>query len=258
MRRLGAVLVGVVFAVLAGAEPASAAQSQNTWSWWQQPTPPSSAGWNGTGQYVLPDNDPAPAAGQVPQAYQYAHQITVGSGGGYIGIQTDSAGKRAIFSMWGATGATCSTTTVGGTCGPFAEQGAGYQALIPFTWSAGHYYFALVTRSATDCHVWTGWINDTGSRAPRSNIGSLTMPDCGGITWANDASFTEAYGPDAPCAAYPRAVVSFYPPFYYPAPSDTTGPVVAPGFVTNLGSGTCPSSVDTASAAPWHVHTRGV
>src|SRR5947207_4890870 len=94
-------LLIVALALLAGGTswptPAVAVGPHGTYSDWSLP----GSGYYNIDTPIFPSNDPRPAPGQVSQAYFYSAQFGFVHGpGGYIGIQTDGRGKRAIFSIW--------------------------------------------------------------------------------------------------------------------------------------------------------------
>lgn len=168
--------------------------------------------------FIGTNNDPRPSRGQVSQAYFYAYQFGFWavSTGGYIGIQTDFGGKRAVFSLWNSLGCYPSPEP-GATCGSFNEDGTGYSVSIPYNWQAGHIYELIVrphwTYQAPDGH-WTmmwGEIKDQSTGATKV-IGELKVPfwgliDRGGVNWV------EYYGPSiTSCAQLPYFDVGFGAP----------------------------------------------
>jgi hypothetical protein len=118
---------------------ASAVGPQGTYTDWWLPNLPAEGFFNIDG-YITPVNEPTVGPGQVQFAYFYSSQFGIVDGdGGYIGIQTDGNGKRAIFSIWGANGAQCADVA-GAICQPFTGEGDGYQTLVPYEWVPGHRY----------------------------------------------------------------------------------------------------------------------
>lgn len=74
-----------------------------------------------------------------------------------LACRTDVNGKRAIFSIWNAYGAQCSSVP-GAICQPFTGQGDGYQTLIPYNWVVSHHYYVYVY---ADSPGWLGgWVYD--------------------------------------------------------------------------------------------------
>src|SRR4030095_6485227 len=78
-------------------------KARGTYSDWWLPTEPvysnGKRGYYNKDIVLFPGNDPGPG-----QSYFYSHQLGIVDGdGGYIGIQSDANGKRAIFSLWQAT-----------------------------------------------------------------------------------------------------------------------------------------------------------
>src|SRR5262249_9370340 len=123
----------------------SALSEQATYTWWQHLSPPAS-GFRMMRSWIFVEHEPASRPGQAPPAYLHSYQFhfnAAGSDGGYIGLQKDSQGMRAIFSVWGATGATCSPVP-GAICRPFGGEGTGYQTMVPYTWHGGSFYIFQV------------------------------------------------------------------------------------------------------------------
>lgn len=245
------VLIAAVVTTGLYAIPAHATTQQGTYSNWRAPAGAPAGGWEGIGEYVYPVNDPKPTAGQAPQAYFYSNQFGVSTTGGYVGIQTDINGKRAIFSLWGATSATCSPVP-GAICQPFGGEGTGYQTLIPYAWQAGVRYFTYVSRDPNQCNKWNGSISDGSTTTA---IGSIVVPGCGGITDGN-STWVEWYAANpADCSGYPSADVYFYPTRYDRA-ANVPGEYSPGTDSDNVTDGTCSSAI-VNDASPWKHHHRG-
>lgn len=82
---------------------------------------------------------------------------------GYMGLQTDPQGKKAIFSIWDANTHTLSHAMVP-SCTRFGHEGTGTSCIIPFEWQAGREYklrvWKLRDRSDTGKAQWGGWVID--------------------------------------------------------------------------------------------------
>jgi hypothetical protein len=205
-------------------------------------------------------NDPKPRIGQVTQAYFYSHQFgSVGGDGGYIGIQTDGNGKRAIFSWWAAIGASCSPQP-GAICRPFSGEGTGYQTMIPYSWQVGHYYRTrvwIVSQNNT-AETWVGAVQDRGTNNTAGTevvIGYITVPRSFGYLSYVSVNWVEWYAPRAAnCDQLPYSSVTFYPT------QANAGAVTAnfPG-INHLGGGNCPSTITNVAtpAGPAVRHENG-
>lgn len=229
---------------------------QNTytaWGQWQGAFPPEGA-W-ALQQVVFPGNDPSPAPGQIPQAYFYAHQFSSAFGsGGYIGIQTDLGGKRAIFSWWYAVGGACSDLP-GATCRFFEENGPGFQTSVPYNWQPGHYYTLTIWRISIDRSVtrWLGAISDNGG--PGTAIGYIDTPNDFGGLGAYSLSWVEWYGGlGSSCADIPKAIV------YFERPSANANQLYGAFPGTHwVGDAICPSRAGNFDLpGSWAVHETNV
>jgi hypothetical protein len=227
--------------------PAFAVGPRGTYSDWSFP----GSGYYNIDTPIFPSNDPRPAPGQVSQAYFYSSQFGFAHGpGGYIGIQTDGRGKRAIFSIWNANDASCSDVPEA-ICRPFSGEGNGYQTIIPYDWVAGHSYRTRVWELRTDGagEWWIGAIIDdtTGAEAV---IGSIRVPR--GRGWLSGAvnTWVEWYAAQAPdCGQVPVSVVFFGPP------TANAREVSAGSSSNHYGNGACPSLL--SNYAEWARHHNG-
>src|SRR5690242_17244681 len=131
MKRFWIVLLALLAVGFSATQPAFAAvRPQGTYSDWALP----GSGYYNIDTPIFPSNDPRPAPGQQNQAYFYSSQFGFTNGpGGYVGIQTDANGKRAVFSIWDANGVSCSSVR-GAICQRFTGEGDGYQTMIPYNW----------------------------------------------------------------------------------------------------------------------------
>ncbi len=210
---------------------------QGTYSDWSLP----GSGYYNIDSPIFPSNNPRPAAGQVSQSYFYASQFAFTDGTvGYIGIQTDARGKRAVFSIWDATGASCSAVA-GAICQRFDGEGEGWQTMIPYNWVAGHSYRTRVWAVRTDAsgEWWLGAIIDD-TLGTEAIIGSIHVPIGRGRLSGHITTWTEWYGPHVTaCNQLPISVIFFGPP-------RANGGTVYAGSARNwYGRGLCPSSLST-------------
>lgn len=226
---------------------------QGTYSDWQQPTTPDTGFYN-LDITVYPGNDPDVAQHGV----YYAHQFgIIGGSGGYIGLQKDSNGKRAIFSIWDALSAT--GPGEGRPCrdhappcaGAFTGEGDGYQTMVPFDWQPGHEYRYRVWQTGSDDSgtSWGGWILD--EHGGETFIGEIRVPADwsglagGSITWveyyANHASVCSDLG---------------YSVVYFDAPKADAGSSSAAAPSNHYGSGACTSEI--SDYGNWAKHENGL
>lgn len=228
---------------------------QNTYTHWGAPQGfPAEGAW-ALQQTIFTGNDPAPGPGQVPPSYFYAHQFFAavdpeGDNGGYIGIQTDAAGKRAVFSWWGAVDGACSEV-VGAECRMGFEDRPVYQTAIPYNWQAHHYYTLTVWRLSVGRSTtrWLGAISDNGG--PGTNVGYIDTPNEFGGLGPGSVSWIEWYGgTGVSCSQFPKALV------YFERPSVNANQLYAqfPGY-HELGISPCPSTARNFDVAgSWAVH----
>jgi hypothetical protein len=154
---------------------------------------------------IEPQNQP-----DAGTAYFYSHQFGYQSGpGGYIGIQSDVNGRRAIFSIWEALAADSPGTHV-----PFDNEGSGFTTKIDYPWVAGRQYKLVVRRGGQDASGtwWTGTITDLSTNASQL-IGSILVPSArAGLSYYS-ITWVEFYGPLKPeCSDYSYSKVTFHRP----------------------------------------------
>jgi hypothetical protein len=206
-----------------------------TYSYWTLP-PSSGKGYDRLYQTVTPNNMPLASPGQAVPAYFYATQWYNASNlsdGGYVGLQTDSQGKKAIFSWWGAT-----TGYGPGISRPFSGEGVGWQNIISYNWQAGHAYRLTVNHgSTTTTGMWfTATILDVQSNRS-STIGSVQIPTSFGGIYEYINNFVEWYGPtQSACTSYPISDVTFSAPHgrdRVGTPTVTAAPGIPPSGTPN-------------------------
>ena len=144
----------------------------------------------------------------------WAHQFAYVNGdGGYLGLQAGSSPnntKIALFSIYGATGAT------GGACGPFTEGTAtGYTCRIdPFAWVTGRAYRLRIWTLSKDTtgEWWGAWVQDTVTGVD-SHIGTIRVPLTWGWLGAWSTSWTSYFGASpATCDDLPWGKAQFDSP----------------------------------------------
>jgi hypothetical protein len=230
------------------------ASPRGTYSDWTQAQSPT-AGFYNLDISVYPGNEPDVSHHGV----FYAHQFGILQGsGGYIGLQKDRNGKRAIFSIWNALeaqgpGAGRSCRTYPPPCaGTFGGEGEGYQTMVPYTWQPGHYYRYRVWTLSSDARGtwWGGWIIDETTRT-ETLIGTIRVP----AAWQglDRLSFTwvEYYGANAKtCGEFGYSLV------YFDHPTANAGESVAGNPSNHLGPGTCPSQI--TMFGNWAKHEMGL
>jgi len=205
--------------------------------WWWPPTPD---GYRSFEHVLVPEIDPG-----ADTTYFWAHQFRlVGGEGGYIGLQTKgnradgSLGKMAIFSVWNAVGAE------GPGVLPFANEGSGWSARIPYQWVAARPYRLRVWTPAAGW--WVAAVLDTVT-GEEAEIGRIRVPEewDGLGTWS--VMWTEYYGgPLSRCAdmAYSRVV------FETPTADGGVGPADSR---SHIGAGTCENSrIETLAVGVRH------
>lgn len=192
-------------AVMLWASPANAAIINGTYSYWTLPT---FSHYNVDGRIFVGNIlDPA------TQPYWFASTqfgVTNPGHGGYIGLQQLVDQKKAIFSWWAATGASCSNVP-GATCGAFGNEGSGYQTLIPYNWQVGRTYTTRVWSVGNDgvTQTWGGWIIDE-TTGVNTNVGYIRVPSSFGMI-TSAVNWLEWFGGHRPtCANIPQWVVYFH------------------------------------------------
>lgn len=234
--------------IVAGfASAAFAVGPQGTYSDWWLPNPPSEGFFNLDG-FITPANEPAVGPGQVQFAYFYSSQFGMVDGdGGYIGLQSDANGKRAIFSIWGANAASCADVA-GAICRPFTGEGDGFQTMVPYAWVPGHRYRTRVWVLDTDASGdwWVGEVADLTDNTAQV-VGYIRVPLV--YQWLKSyvINWVEWYAPQAPtCAQLPQSAV------YFGAPDANGGALHASAPNNHYGTGACPSSIGMVNGQALH------
>ncbi len=250
----GAVVAGSGLAALgpfAGRTLAEGPGIRGTYSDWYLPA--QGTGYYNYDQTIFPGNLPMPGAGQVTPTYYYAsvfeYRNTPGSGG-YLGLQVDGNGRRAIFSIWNARAARPSAEP-GALARPFDGEGVGYQTMIPYDWQPGHYYRMRVWAVGTDAggEWWLGVvIDDTTGR--ETVIGTIQVAPGRGWIAPHIGNFVEWYGQKGDsCAQLPLSDVYFGPP------KGDAGSALAGAPSNSFGGGACASAL--SMYGEWAHHRNG-
>jgi hypothetical protein len=182
-----------------------------TYGFWALPAP-AGDGYHHLYQSVVPTNVPTAGPGQAAPAYFYATQWYSANNlsvGGYMGLQTDGQGKKAIFSWWGGINGHGP-----GISRAFSGEGSGWQNIIPYEWQALHSYKLSVNQSSsTSTGLWfTATVHDVQSNVS-STIGSIEIPSSFGGIYQYINNFVEWYAPtQVACANYPLSDVTFSAP----------------------------------------------
>jgi hypothetical protein len=170
---------------------------------------------------LLPVIDPV-RKGTVRPAYFYANNFGFRAfeadgverrGCAYMGLQTDRNGKRAIFSIWGGTGA--SSTVPGAIVEPFTEiscpgYAGGWHIMAPLAWTTHNYRFRVWKLGTYPTGTeWGAWILDMDTGV-ETMIGTILVPNSWKGIRSDVVLFTEWYGGDFPsCTSLPRSNVFF-------------------------------------------------
>lgn len=144
---------------------------------------------------------------------------------GYMGLQKDSnQGKKAIFSIWDASG-TSRAIPAHSVCKRFDHEGNGTMCLQAFEWKAGHEYKLRIWRikdsSNGNSEKWGGWVIDdktgdefligvveVGNSNGFSGYGSLN-----GYTVATIENYQTGQMTTVECAKMPYFGVTWTGPF---------------------------------------------
>lgn len=181
--------------------------------------------------------DPVALAWQKPPNVYWANQffMSASSNGGYFGLQKKSLApsKVALFSWWGALEVDCSGVVNVVNCGPFVEDGTGFQALVAFDWQASTDYTFRMWRGDHDAgrsaHWWNTEILDAnGTRV--ASVGAMLVPTSyGGVDGVIQWSEWFAMGSEAAdnCDQIPEVDTWFGSPLLDGAAATPTGIGVA-------------------------------
>ncbi len=180
-----------------------------------------------------------------------------GSPGGYIGLQVDSNGRRAIWSWWGASGCSSSSVT-GATCQYFYENGGGHQLVIPYNWTAGRTYklrMWFLQNNANGTSTWGGWVSDESTGAEH-HIGNMHVPQSFG--WLDSSiNWIEWYGGHRDtCADIPGIATYFHKLTGYVAQGTYEAAYYPPA--NHISSGQACNSRITNYGDPWVLHESPV
>jgi hypothetical protein len=215
---------------------------------WGLPTPPHNSnglyGYYNIDANVVVTRDPGPDA-TVFFASQFFFTGT--SQGGYMGIQdgatlaSGATGKLAIFSIWGATGGSCTE----GKPVFFTETTSGYSCHLDYPWVENHTYRMRVwALSGTE---WQSSVTDLTTGA-QTIIGNLDVPASYQWLAANPASFSEDFAENggltySSCEAVPVVAAIFDEP----TANDDTVATTAGSTSTQPGA-TCTNTASVLAA----------
>jgi len=170
--------------------PPGPATLRAPYSVWTQasPTP-----LDGVGMWLATLDDPTATPGQQAPNYLYgvSFGFTSSSARGVLGLGTGPAGKTAVLTVIGPSGAPQSVT-------------------VPFAWTVGRFYFLFVNQY--DAGTWGAAVYDLTANT-WTPIGALSLP----IGWGKllPTTVTALFplgSPPATCAAHPRADVFIHAP----------------------------------------------
>ena len=168
--------------------------------------------------YVKWDHN-VPSSTGVYAAFNFAFQ---NGQGGYIGTQSDSNGKHAIFSIWDDVDGSMSALGISSNCDRFGGEGVGARCLIDYPWIAGREYLMRiwVLAKVNDTEQWLGVIKDTVTQV-ETTIGVISLRNSKGylgygwLTKTRISVFLERYvsDPAGGCASQPDAKVTWRGPY---------------------------------------------
>ena len=178
---------------------------------------------------------------------------------GYMGLQKDSSGKKAIFSIWDADTQTLARGMVA-PCQRFGHEGSGASCITPFNWQPGREYKLRVWRlgslSPAGKEQWGGWVIDyaTGEETligiievdnhhGLSGYGSLS-----GSTVATMENYQSGNQREFGCSQMPYFSASWFGPF---ANNGSRQAIQAtPSFNTAVGN-PCTQNSNVAPTTLW-------
>lgn len=168
-------------------------------------------------------------------ARSFAHRLSLGQGGGSIGLQTDAArpdrttGKVATFSLEGG-------------------DGAGHSLRVAYEWQAGRTYRLRIAELGAS--RWGGYVTDTAS-GEVTNLGSIQARVGAGRIQGSSVALTEYVGPDfAQCSDLRLSRVS------WARPTANDGAVSSTAVSNAIGDGACAGTRSSTGTGP-AVHVLG-
>ena len=147
--------------------------------------------------------------------YFWAHyfKFVNNTNGGYLGLQTIGDKKIAIFSIWGAKGATAGP---GGSASTFSGEGEGWHCLLPFNWKEGKTYTLRVWElccadKEKEDESWVGIVIDKETKQEYT-IGTIIVP--GSYEWLDSwtSAFVEYFTEVDDCNSMPNFQSTFTNP----------------------------------------------
>lgn len=213
-------MVSIVVVGTLGGGQAYAASPSGTYAEWVTTGPVPAQGFDVIDQTLNIFYDSYPSPGQVNQAYFFARQFArpfAPGNGGYIGLQTDVNGKRAIFSQWGPVGQCVSPN---GNSNPDVDGVPGCHTSVSLPWVAGRDYRLRVRKigrgpstcvgidrdwcvTGVDSFTWEGVIRDMTTGVD-TVVGRISTPVSWGKFSNYAVNFLEWYAVQpATCFEYP-------------------------------------------------------
>ncbi|GEM_PF-6542841 len=177
------------------------------------------------------DHDVSSSTGIYP-AFNFVFQNGVG---GYMGTQTDSNGKRALFSIWDDADNSMSAVPVSSNCKRFGGEGTGAQCPLDYPWIAGREYLLRLweLNPVTGGDLWGAWIQDRVTLAS-TFIGAIQLNNSRGYQgygWLQNRTsvFLERYisAPPGVCSLQPSAKVTWRGPYANNYDTMAVGAVIA-------------------------------
>lgn len=133
---------------------------------------------------------------------------------GYMGLQKDKDGKKAIFSIWDKPNAASATPLVN-WCQRFGHEGTGAQCIIPFDWKAGREYKIRIWKiNESGAEKWGAWVIDYAT-GEETLIGVIGLKGYGGLKAVSLANI-ENYGQagNLNCNQFKDFSVTWKGPYY--------------------------------------------
>jgi hypothetical protein len=160
-------------------------------------------------------------AGGLPKGIYPAFQYAFQNGGvGYMGSQSDSNGKRALFAIWDTAENSGSAQGAHSNCSRFGGEGTGATCRVNYPWVAGREYALriwVISANSTS-QRWGAWIIDMVTMT-ETLIGYIDLTNSNGYQgygWLKNTStvFLERYvSVSGGCSAQPMVTVVWRGPY---------------------------------------------
>jgi hypothetical protein len=166
--------------------------------------------------YITWEHDVSSSTGIYP-AFTFGFQ---NGQGGYMGTQSDSNGKHALFSIWDESDDSITALPASTNCNRFGHEGSGTSCFMDYPWIAGREYLLRiwVLNSDNDGQFWGGWIKDTVTQQ-ETNIGVIYLRNSKGYLGygllTRSSVFLERYvsDPAGGCTSQPAAKLVWRGPY---------------------------------------------